>query len=110
MSSVRPVVFGCAALAACGASLAEAPPPAAQGSTAFCLFQVPTDDPSRQRWINLGIVQYVEVAPTELRVVFGGGNFGAGHELHLAYPSADEAAAELDRMRQAAADCMGRQP
>ncbi|MGE5468724.1 MAG: hypothetical protein ACM3Y9_14985 [Ignavibacteria bacterium] len=98
-------MFACAALAAC-AAWGQSPAPA--GSTAFCLVQVPSDDPAKQRWINLGIVQYVETTQNELRVVYGGGNFGAGHDLRLVYASPEEALAQLDRMRAAAAACAGR--
>ncbi|MBL8459813.1 MAG: hypothetical protein JNM92_10665, partial [Zoogloea sp.] len=51
------------------ALLLQALPAAAQdaGSTAFCLFPVPADG-GVQRWINLGIVQYVDVRTDEVRL------------------------------------------
>lgn len=88
----------------CAAAMAQ-PAPRAVGSTAFCLLEVPSNEPGKQRWINLGHVQYVETANNELRIFYGGGNFGSGHEIHLLYGSPEEALAQLDRMRQAAAAC-----
>jgi hypothetical protein len=108
MSAVRLLVVACLALLAWASAWAQTARRSATGSTAFCLLQVPSDDPSKQRWINLGIVQYVETMQNELHIVYGGGNFGAGHDLRLVYASPEEAAAQLDRMRQAAADCAAR--
>jgi len=108
MAAFRSVVFACAASIACASALAQQEVRGSIGSTAFCLFQVPSDDPARQRWINLGIVQYVEAMRNELRIAYGGGNFGAGHELRLVYGGPEEALAQLERMRQTAAACAGR--
>ena len=54
----------------------------ATGSTAFCLFPVPADG-GIQRWINLGIVQYVEARNDDVRIYYGGGNLGSGHEARI---------------------------
>lgn len=104
MSAVRLLVVACLALSAWASAWAQP----ARGSSSFCLLQVPSDDPAKQRWINLGIVQYIETTQNELRIAYGGGNFGAGHDLRLVYASPEEALAQLDRMRQAAADCAAR--
>lgn len=85
-------------------------PPAApaiaqeQGSTAFCLFPVPTDEGAR-RWINLGIVQYVEARQNDVRIYYGGGNLGSGHEARIPVKSREEADALLARLRRSAALC-----
>ena len=90
----------------CNGPAAPAPaPPASAGSTAFCLFEVPADDNGRRKWINLGIVQYVELGRNELRLSYGGGNFGGGHETRMAVASPADGAALLDRIRQTAAAC-----
>lgn len=87
------------------------PPPAIKpditsprGSTAFCLFELPGED-GKRRWINLGIVQYVEYTRNELRLYYGGGNLGSGHEARLPVPSSDKLEETLDKVRQAAATC-----
>lgn len=74
------------------------------GSTAFCLFPLPADG-GTQRFINLGIVQYVDVRADEVRLYFGGGNLGSGHEARLPARGRDEAEAILARLRSAAARC-----
>ena len=74
------------------------------GSTAFCLFPLPADG-GTQRYINLGIVQYVDVRADEVRLYFGGGNLGSGHETRLPARSRDEADAILARLRSTASRC-----
>ncbi|HEX8989823.1 MAG TPA: hypothetical protein VF816_17830 [Rhodocyclaceae bacterium] len=106
MVALRSLVCACLALAASSAPAQSVPH--AAGSVSFCLLQVPSSEPGRQRWVNLGIVQYVETAQNELHIVYGGGNFGAGYDLRLVYASPEEAAAQVDRMRQTAAECAAR--
>ncbi|MDE2583778.1 MAG: hypothetical protein KGN39_00145 [Betaproteobacteria bacterium] len=75
------------------------------GSTAFCLFEVPMD-PERRVWLNLGIVQYVDLRADGLRIYYGGGNLGSGHEFYLK-ASREEGIAFLKNMQAAAARCAG---
>lgn len=89
-----------AALLSTGPAHADAP-----GSSAFCLFALPADN-GTQRFINLGIVQYVDVRADEVRLAFGGGNLGSGHEARIPIANRDEAAAVLARLRDAAARCV----
>ena len=77
---------------------------ATRASSAFCLFELPPDADKRT-WVNLGIVQYVELHATELRLYFGGGNLGSGHEFRLPIAGQDEGLAFMARMRAAAASC-----
>lgn len=78
-----------------------APPPS---STAFCLFEMPAQA-ERRVFVNLGIVQYVELRPDEVRVYFGGGNLGSGHEFRLPLHGPDDGPAYLRRMQARAAEC-----
>ncbi|MCX9154728.1 hypothetical protein OPU71_01160 [Niveibacterium sp. 24ML] len=87
-------------------------PPAAAiggpvGSSAFCLFPLPTEG-ATQRWINLGIVQYVEARADAVQLTYGGGNLGSGYDARIPVKSADEARAVLTRLRQTAEDCTRR--
>lgn len=103
----RPAVIallGAVAIATVGASTGHAQP-VIPGSTAFCLFEVPVDETGKRRWINLGIVQYVEATRSEVRVFYGAGSFGAGHEAKFVVSSLEEAAAILEKMRRVAAAC-----
>ncbi len=88
------------------ALLFQAVPALAQdtGSTAFCLFPVPADG-GVQRWINLGIVQYVDARADDVRIYYGGGNLGSGHEARIPVKSREEADAVLARLRRSAALC-----
>ncbi len=95
----------CIALACSGASAQT--PPGAAGSAGFCLFALPSDNGS-QRWINLGIVQFVDVHADYVQITYGGGNLGSGHEAKLPLKSRDEAPAILARLRQTAEDCARR--
>jgi hypothetical protein len=76
----------------------------APASAAFCLFVFPADGEKRA-WLNLGIVQYIELRPFELRIYYGGGNLGSGHEVRVPIAGADEGLAIMQRMQAAAAAC-----
>ncbi len=79
--------------------------PVIPGSTAFCLYEVPLDESGKRRWINLGIVQYVEASAREVKVVYGAGAFGAGHEARIPVSSMEEAQTVLEKLRRVAAAC-----
>ncbi|MDP1610619.1 MAG: hypothetical protein Q8M11_06150 [Sulfuritalea sp.] len=79
--------------------------PALPGSIAFCLFEVPLDETGKRRWINLGIVQYIDATPTEVRIYYGAGSLGSGHEAKIIVPSMEAALLILDKMRRMAATC-----
>ena len=79
--------------------------PVVPGSTAFCLYEVPAEDGGKRRWINLGIVQYVEVTAREVKLVYGGGAFGAGHDSRIPVASMEEAQSVLEKLRRIAAAC-----
>jgi hypothetical protein len=79
------------------------------GSTAFCLFEV-SGHGEKKVFINLGIVQYIEVLRDELRISYGGGNLGSGHEVRLPIKNVDEANVFLQRLKQTAADCQRKMP
>lgn len=100
----------CLATLACLAAVwAEIPAAGAQpvipGSTAFCLFEVPHDENGKRRWINLGIVQYVEATATEVKIFYGGGSFGSGHETRIPVAGMEAALQVLEKMRRVAAAC-----
>lgn len=101
---------GCLATLACVlAAWAGIPAAGAQpvipGSTAFCLFEVPLDESGKRRWINLGIVQYVEATQTEVKIFYGAGSFGSGHEARIAVAGMEAALQVLEKMRRVAAAC-----
>jgi hypothetical protein len=106
-----PVVIAALGLAAAPLPSARAeaccktPSLPAGGSTSFCLYELPADEGGRRRWINLGIVQYVESGRDEVKIGYGGGRFGSGYEARIPVASAEEAVLQVERMRKAAAAC-----
>jgi hypothetical protein len=101
-----------AALLVSGCAHGQAPVPAANGesltgkpaSSAFCLFEVPAGGGIR-KLINLGIVQYVELGSDDVRIFFGGGNLGGGHEARIPLKSREDGPALIARMQKTAQDC-----
>ena len=77
----------------------------AASSTAFCLYELPADGEGKRRWINLGIVQYVELVRNELKIYYGGGNFGGGYEARIPITADTPIQDVLDKIRQTAAGC-----
>lgn len=75
------------------------------GSTSFCLYELPGDEGARRRWINLGIVQYIEAGHDEVKIGYGGGRFGSGYEARIPVAGAEEAFLLVERIRKAAAAC-----
>jgi len=78
---------------------------AAEGSGGFCLFELPDDGSGKRKYINLTIVQFVDLAKDELKIVYGGGALGSGYEAKVILKSPEEGRAILDRMRKTAVDC-----
>jgi hypothetical protein len=103
------MLIGSTACAQTPSAPAAAPPFGAGsvGSGNFCLFALPADD-GAQRWINLGIVQFVEIRADSVLITYGGGNLGSGHEAKIPVNSREEASAILNRLRQTAEDCARR--
>lgn len=95
------------ALVSCALPVAAQPAmPQSTGvaSTSFCLFEV-APQADRRTFLNLSIVQYIELRADEIRIYYGGGNLGSGHEFRLPVRSNEEAQAYLQRMQAAAANC-----
>ena len=97
-------LLGTAAFALIGTGAVWAQP-AIPGSIAFCLFEVPLDETGKRRWINLGIVQYVEATQTEVRIFYGAGSLGSGHEARVAVANMEAALLVLEKMRRVATAC-----
>ena len=52
----------------------------------FCVWKVPASKDAAMkfdRYLNLTVVQYIDVSDTDVHIVFGGGNLGSGHDLHI---------------------------
>ena len=104
MKTVPRILLAASLVVSAGLSVSHAQP-VIPGSTAFCLYEVPLDENGKRRWINLGIVQYVEASAREVKVVYGAGAFGAGHEARIPVSSMEEAQNVLEKLRRVAAAC-----
>lgn len=102
MSLIRTFLVLSAAVAGAAAAHAQ---PVIPGSTAFCLYEVPVDETGKRRWINLGIVQFVEATRSEVKISYGGGAFGSGHDARITVNSMEEALVVLEKLRRVAAAC-----
>jgi len=92
----------CSLLLAAGGSFAQ--DISAPGTSAFCLFELPGGGEKRL-FINLTIVQYVELSRNEVKIAYGGGNFGSGHVARLPAKTPEERDALLARLQKTARDC-----
>ena len=102
---VRVTPFAVGIILICGPVARLHAQPVVPGSTAFCLYEVPVDETGKRRWLNLGIVQYVEATAKEVRLVYGGGAFGSGHETKIPVSGTEESQAVLEKLRRVAAAC-----
>lgn len=104
MKPGRGAIFVCALVALTAVQMVCAQP-VIPGSTAFCLYEIPSDESGKRRWINLGIVQYVEATAREVKISYGGGGFGSGHDTRIPVASMDEALVVMEKLRRVAAAC-----
>lgn len=83
---------------------ATTPQPAPAGSGGFCLYELPARD-GTTRFINLGIVQYVELNRERLRITYGGGKFGSGYDADIPVRNRDDGLDLIKRMQVTAREC-----
>lgn len=75
-------------------------------AASFCPWKVP-GEARTERYINLTVVQYVEVGDESVRIAFGGGNLGSGHDVVLLVKNRDEGRQLLANLEAAARRCDG---
>ncbi|WP_028454136.1 hypothetical protein [Chitinilyticum litopenaei] len=71
----------------------------------FCLYPLPVSEGKPARMINLTVVQYVDLTDRELKISFGGGNLGSGHEVSIPLKNRREGEALLAAMADASRRC-----
>lgn len=76
----------------------------AANAAPFCPFKLPGEG-KMERYLNLTVVQYIDVGDDVVLVSYGGGNFGAGHELRIKVPNRAEGLEWLRKMGEAAKAC-----
>ena len=70
----------------------------------FCAWKIPLET-KPERWINLTVVQYIDLGDEEVKISFGGGNLGSGYDAKIPVKSRDEAAKILKSMQDSAKLC-----
>ncbi|WP_027468715.1 hypothetical protein [Deefgea rivuli] len=70
----------------------------------FCPWKI-LGEAKPERFINLTVVQYVDIADDELRVSFGGGNFGSGYDVKIAIKTREDGLKILKAMQETAKQC-----
>lgn len=69
----------------------------------FCPWPVPGTE--TRHFINLTVVQTIDISDTEFRIAFGGGNLGSGHEIKLALKQRADGLKILQDMGETARLC-----
>jgi hypothetical protein len=77
---------------------------ATSAAATFCPWKAPSEA-KPERFINLTVVQYVDIADDELRVSFGGGNFGSGYDFKIATKNREDGLKILKAMQDTAKQC-----
>ncbi|WP_297573528.1 hypothetical protein [uncultured Deefgea sp.] len=70
----------------------------------FCPWKIPSDSKT-ERLINLTVVQFIDVNDEEVKIAFGGGNLGSGHDIRLATKNRDDGNQLIKSMQNAAKQC-----
>lgn len=96
---VLPLAFCLLAPAQAGQVVTE------RGGGGLCLFELPDDGAGKRRYVNLNIVQYVELGKDEFKIVYGGGALGAGYESKVPLKTPEEGQALLAELGKAAQAC-----
>jgi hypothetical protein len=73
-------------------------------ATPFCAWKIPQDT-KPERWINLTVVQFIDVGDEEVRISFGGGNLGSGHDIRIPTKNREESVKLLKSMQDFAKQC-----
>lgn len=71
----------------------------------FCLYPLPAMEGKPSRMVNLTVVQFVELTDRELKISFGGGNLGSGHEVLIPLKSRAEGQRFLEEMAAQSRQC-----
>lgn len=70
----------------------------------FCPWKVPSDAKT-ERFINLTVVQFVDLGDEDVKIAFGGGNLGSGYDIRIPSKSRDDSGKIIKSMQEAAKQC-----
>ncbi len=73
-------------------------------SAPFCPWKIPGETKT-ERYINLTVVQYIEIGDESVRIAFGGGNLGSGHDVVMPVKNREEGRAVVSALEAAAKRC-----
>lgn len=106
---IRPLLLIAVLLAGTSARAQDAdrptaPPSLLPGSAVLCLYGLPGKE-GTTRYLNLAIVQHIELTKERVRLTYGGGNFGSGYDIDITVKSRDEGLDLIRHIQQTARDC-----
>ncbi|QZA78032.1 hypothetical protein K4H28_00890 [Deefgea tanakiae] len=70
----------------------------------FCPWKVPSEAKA-ERFINLTVVQFVDVGDDDVKIAFGGGNLGSGYDVRIPSKTREDANKILKSMQETAKQC-----
>ncbi len=70
----------------------------------FCPWKVPSDAKT-ERFINLTVVQFVDLGDEDVKIAFGGGNLGSGYDIRIQTKNRDDGSKIIKSMQDAAKLC-----
>jgi len=70
----------------------------------FCPWKVP-NEAKTERFINLTVVQFVDLSDDDVKIAFGGGNLGSGYDIRIPTKSREEGSKIIKSMQDAAKQC-----
>ncbi|WP_373976344.1 hypothetical protein NT239_06125 [Chitinibacter sp. SCUT-21] len=71
----------------------------------FCPWKLPSADAKSDKYINLTVVQFIQLNDEELQISYGGGNLGSGHDVRLPTKNREEGTKLLKSMSDTAKQC-----
>lgn len=70
----------------------------------FCPWKTP-GEAKTERFINLTVVQFIDIGDEDVKIAFGGGNLGSGYDVKIATKSREDGFKILKAMQEAARQC-----
>jgi hypothetical protein len=70
----------------------------------FCPWKTPSEAKT-ERFINLTVVQFIDIGDEDVKIAFGGGNLGSGYDVKIPTKSREDGFKILKAMQDAAKQC-----
>lgn len=70
----------------------------------FCPWKIP-NEAKTERFVNLTVVQFVDLSDEDVKIAFGGGNLGSGYDIRIPTKNRDEGSKIIKSMQETAKQC-----